>query len=666
MEIIKGTVNINIEHQPLSPDTGFGIIHSSTGQIISIILILGLIGLIVFLLQRYLKLHYKKTLLASVFAFFAGVGLLMGVSVSGLSNNDIFTAVSETTIQEATEHGYTLYAQLPEANTGLLYNTNRTAWLQQTIMNGDLAQLSMNSWGVYSDITNKYSAVPGAAQEPLLISRITKATPAQSVAKITFGAKANGSIPNGTYSGDITYFVKKNQLFTLNFDANTDEPVSNMPNTPVEIITDTDQTTIDIENITPERNQYVFKGWVSDQTAIVPEYQPGEKITLTEITPKTLYAVWENHQNVNVVFNANGGAFGDGDLEKTITEKYHENYIFPQEGISRPNFSFEGWYTEAEGGSQVTSETEVNRTDAHTLYAHWDVIYPAGSFDAAYKAAGKQKDSETGYYTMQDMSSEICNAVASPTTTATQTTTLTDVRDHKVYAVSKLADDRCWMTQNLDFNVNASTTPIKPETSDVTRIWNPASKYYTKNTAYVSSTNTDMYSWDFGDYYYDGNTVASCGTYGTPVRSYEDCVGKGINTTGNAHYHVGTLYQWNAVTAGTGGTIIGTSATDSICPKNWRLPQDETTNEVATLLNAYDAISSAQKIMKSPLFIVPGGELNSGALVSVANGGNYWLSLAHTSATYAHTLTFSGVSDTVYVSSSRDRYLGLSARCIAY
>ncbi len=44
------------------------------------------------------------------------------------------------------------------------------------------------------------------------------------------------------------------------------------------------------------------------------------------------------------------------------------------------------------------------------------------------------------------------------------------------------------------------------------------------------------------------------------------------------HYLMGNYYQWNTVTAGTGGTIAtGTNATSSICPKGWRLPNGEFT-----------------------------------------------------------------------------------------
>lgn len=37
----------------------------------------------------------------------------------------------------------------------------------------------------------------------------------------------------------------------------------------------------------------------------------------------------------------------------------------------RQGYTFTGWFTEANGGSKVESGTSVNRTEDHTLYAHW-------------------------------------------------------------------------------------------------------------------------------------------------------------------------------------------------------------------------------------------------------------------------------------------------------
>ena len=89
--------------------------------------------------------------------------------------------------------------------------------------------------------------------------------------------------------------------------------------------------------------------------------------------------------------------------------------------------------------------------------------------DAAFALAGKQKvyqDANGSYYAMQDMSHDICNSV---TRTGAETTTqLVDIRDNKLYYVTKLADNNCWMTQNLDLELRGtSTAALTSENTDL-------------------------------------------------------------------------------------------------------------------------------------------------------------------------------------------------------
>lgn len=43
---------------------------------------------------------------------------------------------------------------------------------------------------------------------------------------------------------------------------------------------------------------------------------------------------------------------------------------------TRTGYTFDGWYTAANGGTQITSTTTVNLTDDQTLYAHWESATP--------------------------------------------------------------------------------------------------------------------------------------------------------------------------------------------------------------------------------------------------------------------------------------------------
>ena len=78
-----------------------------------------------------------------------------------------------------------------------------------------------------------------------------------------------------------------------------------------------------------------------------------------------------------VTFNANGGSVGQ--TSKIV-------YMGQQYGTlptpERQYFAFKGWYTAAEGGTQITAETMVNTKVNQTLYAHWEAITATILFNA--------------------------------------------------------------------------------------------------------------------------------------------------------------------------------------------------------------------------------------------------------------------------------------------
>ena len=147
---------------------------------------------------------------------------------------------------------------------------------------------------------------------------------------------------------------------------------------------------------------------------------------------------------------------------------------------------------------------------------------------------------------------------------------------------------------------------------------------------------------------------------------------------------MGNYYQWNAATAGTGGTITNQNAPSSICPKNWKLPNsdyyDASWHIVSAgkgsftyLLQQYGVSSSltgtssvnsnTYNIALSPLFFVRGGYVNPSVqqFWYAGQSGAYWSSRAYSSTVSAYYLTFnSGVNP----SNAGNRYLGFSLRCL--
>ena len=85
----------------------------------------------------------------------------------------------------------------------------------------------------------------------------------------------------------------------------------------------------------------------------------------TEITDITLYANWKpNPYPLN--FNPNGGQCDTA--SKTVN--YEQAYgTLPTP--TRDGYTFDGWFTETSGGTQVSASTTMQTIDGTTVYAHW-------------------------------------------------------------------------------------------------------------------------------------------------------------------------------------------------------------------------------------------------------------------------------------------------------
>ena len=76
-----------------------------------------------------------------------------------------------------------------------------------------------------------------------------------------------------------------------------------------------------------------------------------------------------------VTFDANGGAFDDGEGETSVTRDVMNtkglNYVFPSDIPQRPGLAFDGWSAEESGGAELQIRTDVTADSPHTLYARW-------------------------------------------------------------------------------------------------------------------------------------------------------------------------------------------------------------------------------------------------------------------------------------------------------
>lgn len=280
----------------------------------------------------------------------------------------------------------------------------------------------------------------------------------------------------------------------------------------------------------------------------------------------------------------------------------------------------------------------------------------------AYKAVYPALGQKNGYYKMQDMTPEICSAVEE----IPSDLQVIDIRDDKVYWITKLKDGHCWMTQNLDldliqnktythadtdlgwspndFNINASWTP----TSDLSWAQNKTAPYYVDpGDEYVYTSNSDA-----DDTVY--TTLSSCTNAG-----HTDC----------QHYHIGNYYNWNAARAD------GNDNT-SICPAGWRLPNLDS-NEYGNLLVSYNIIQNNtsttylengfNNMRKAPLYFIRAGakgDISSTDVAPGISGGTYFYNKTTTYASYMNfkKTTINPIWNNQYAAIRR---YGESIRCLA-
>ena len=273
-----------------------------------------------------------------------------------------------------------------------------------------------------------------------------------------------------------------------------------------------------------------------------------------------------------------------------------------------------------------------NPATTSTIYnptANLDVN-PANETEVTLKAKWKYIKGLYSISNMQQMNPNICKANTTPNRNATQldtdgsrhgdpnyvpTKTLVDTRDNNIYTVSKLADGKCWMTQNLRIAGKAIT---------------PADSNVTANYTIPASSISGFSAYDTSNAYVDSD---------------------------------GGFYTWYTATAGTGAKSLsanGQNTIASICPKGWRLPTSgNSNNEFQALYNNYNSSSA---LRSNPVNLTLSGYVDISSHSRQDSGGYYWSSTVY-SGNDAYDLYL--ITSNAYPAAYYGKYGGFSVRCIA-
>lgn len=182
-----------------------------------------------------------------------------------------------------------------------------------------------------------------------------------------------------------------------------------------------------------------------------------------------------------VTFNANGGSVSES--SKTV---YYGQYYGVLPTPTRTNYTFAGWYTEVEGGTQITADSIVTALVNQILYAHWT----PNTFMMYYDANG---GSVSPTYKELTFGNSL-GALPTPTKTNYTFAGWYDASGNRVY-------DSTVPSSATNFTVYAYWSP------------NPFTLYYNANGGSVSTSSKTL---TFGN---------SLGSLPTPAKDYHNFLG---------------------------------------------------------------------------------------------------------------------------------------------
>ena len=191
-------------------------------------------------------------------------------------------------------------------------------------------------------------------------------------------------------------------------------------------------------------------------------------------------------------------------------------------------------------------------------------------------------------------------------------TALTDSRDGNTYAIAKLADGACWMTENLRLDFADPNVTITTEnTNNPTAAFiNAVNQHPLPTTNFCTSNNANCVNRiEFNDHNLDTNA-------------------------NDSWYSYGVYYNWHTATAGNGTYELSNPqvrVNGDICPAGWALPSGYgSTGDYALLDKAFGgsgnnatSVAMSNNWRKYPNNFLFSGQQNGGSITNRGETGNY-------------------------------------------
>lgn len=479
---------------------------------------------------------------------------------------------------------------------------------------------------------------------------------------LTVATPSGSSLYNGGNSSNPAAFTAVDGSSALNTSTNTNkwgytltaDASSSTVFSPFSTTASTLKTTSQTASATNINDTFpIYYGLKVDNTVAPGTYQMANNGAVVYYL--TMDATCDSY---TVAFNANGGTgtTTEQEIKPGVTAKLNSETFNAPVGASYTDadnntitgnsdklWTFWGWNTEVDGtGDWYKDKEEV--TDLATtgetfnLYAQWKQA------TLADLTAGTQVGTEKviDHNEMQDMRPEVCWNSDITTAANAPAITLLDYRGKvttgdnpespESYTVSKLPDNRCWMTRNLNLgrdsggpNSNGTIT-LTPDDTDIT-----------EDFILPASTNTSN-------------------TSSTAAR---------IRTTNNSGNNTnGTYYSWPASVANTTNLSERAIPSTSICPKNWDLPS---AGHYLILTEKADYKTDNLTTSAPSSFLTNGGFTN-GETFYQTGYSFFWTYAANTSSSANGarvndtSITTSGSTGTTY---GGNRYYLKNIRCVA-